>query len=348
MRRPVLYIWKRNVMKESINAIVPDFTLMLYLLLIVLFTIYGATTAFLIPYIEKWLEPFITQVNLHYFLDNPLSKDTIDSYVKIAEEGLDFSVYFLLAVLVKHLCKQIMDTANHLSGNQPTFTFTDEALPANRKHTQAIFAGYIRRLRKALRRECRPFKYIYTIEGEPVTRCPSAAAGEGNRWEITPWREGKRWEQLDTAAQDSAEAPTRLHTHCFLHLRKEDYEAVRSLWPYGQVYISQMKVNELTTFQRLANYVTKESRAGAKGNGARAYTPSTNLEQPVESGHWCSEFEGITLPMGAEKIASGADCNEIYGSSTEYLSYRMPRETQQPQPYKSKGKVYSKKSRPQS
>lgn len=122
MRRPVLYIWKRNVMKESINAIVPDFTLMLYLLLIVLFTIYGATTAFLIPYIEKWLEPFITQVNLHYFLDNPLSKDTIDSYVKIAEEGLDFSVYFLLAVLVKHLCKQIMDTANHLSGNQPTFT----------------------------------------------------------------------------------------------------------------------------------------------------------------------------------------------------------------------------------
>ena len=68
-RKTVLYIWKRNVMKESINAIVPDFTLMLYLLLIVLFTIYGATTAFLIPYIEKWLEPFITQVNLHYFLD---------------------------------------------------------------------------------------------------------------------------------------------------------------------------------------------------------------------------------------------------------------------------------------
>ena len=128
MRRPVLYIWKRNVMKESINAIVPDFTLMRYLLLIVLFTIYGATTAFLIPYIEKWLEPFITQVNLHYFLDNPLSKDTIDSYVKIAEEGLDFSVYFLLAVLVKHLCKQIMDTANHLSGNQPTFTAKVENL----------------------------------------------------------------------------------------------------------------------------------------------------------------------------------------------------------------------------
>ena len=229
-----------------------------------------------------------------------------------------------------------------------TFTFTDEALPTNRKHTQAIFAGYIRSLKKALSREGRPFKYIYTIEGEPLSICPAAAPVAGSRWEITPWREGKRWEQLDTVAQDSAETPTRLHTHCFLHLRKEDYEAVRSLWPYGQVYISPMKVNELTTFQRLANYVTKESRAGAKGNGVRAYTPSTNLDQPVESGHWCSEFEGVTLPMGAEKIASGADSNEIYGSSTEYLSYRMPRDTQQPQPYKSKGKVYSKKSRPQS
>ena len=229
-----------------------------------------------------------------------------------------------------------------------TYTFTDEALPANRKHTKTIFAGYLRNLRNVWKQSARPFKYIYTIEGEPLTSCPAAAPVAGNRWEITPWREDKRWEQLDTAAQEGAEPPTRLHIHCFFLLQKADWEAVKALWPYGQVYISQMKVNELTTFQRLANYVTKESRAGAKGNGARAYTPSTNLEQPVIDGHWCSEFEGIALPMGAEKISSGADCNEIYGSSMEYLFYRMPRDTQQPQPYKSKGKVYSKKTRPQS
>ena len=229
-----------------------------------------------------------------------------------------------------------------------TFTFTDEALPANRKHAKAIFAGYIRSLRKAWKQSARPFKYIYTIEGEPLTSCPTAAPVAGNRWEITPWREEKRWEQLDTAAQEGAEPPVRLHIHCFFLLQKTDYEAVKALWPYGQVYISQMKVNELTTFQRLANYVTKESRAGTKGNGARAYTPSTNLEQPVIDGHWCNEFEGIALPRGAEKIASGADCNEVYGSSVEYLFCRMPRGALQPQPYKSKGKVYSQKSRPQS
>lgn len=229
-----------------------------------------------------------------------------------------------------------------------TFTFTDEALPANRKHAKAIFAGYLRGLRKAWKQSARPFKYIYTIEGEPLTSCPAAAPVAGNRWEITPWREEKRWEQLDTAAQEGTEPPVRLHIHCFFLLQKTDYEAVKALWPYGQVHISQMKVNELTTFQRLANYVTKEIRAGTKGNGARAYTPSTNLDQPVIDGHWCNEFEGIALPRGAEKIASGADCNEVYGSSVEYLFCRMPRGAPQPQPYKSKGKVYSQKSRPQS
>ena len=229
-----------------------------------------------------------------------------------------------------------------------TFTFADEALPANRKHTKAIFAGYIRRLKKALNREGRPFKYIYTIEGEPLTNYPAAAPVVGNRWEIKPWKEKKRWEQLDTPARDGTETPKRFHAHGFLYLRKEDYETVRSLWPYGQVYISPMKVNELTTFKRLANYVTKESRIGVKGNGDRSYVPSTNLAQPVENGHWCSEFEGIVLPMGAERIDSNDYKDDIYGSSWEYLSYRMPRDTHQPQPYKSKGKVYSKKSRLQS
>lgn len=228
-----------------------------------------------------------------------------------------------------------------------TFTFTDETLPANRKHTKAIFVDYLRKLRPEWKRTDRAFKYLYTIEGEPLSACPTAAPVAGQRWEVAPWRDEKRWEQLDTAAQDAPEGPTRFHVHCFFLLRKADHEVVKALWPYGQVYISQMKVNELTTFQRLANYVTKESRTGVKGNGTRAYTPSTNLEKPVIDGHWCTEFEGITLPMGAEKISSGGDSNEIYGSSMEYTFYRMPRPTTPSQPYKSKGKLNHKKSRAQ-
>lgn len=228
-----------------------------------------------------------------------------------------------------------------------TFTFSDDTLPANRKHARGIFTDYLRKLRTEWKRSNREFKYLYTIEGEPLSACPSAAQVAGQRWEVAPWRDEKRWEQLDTAAQAEPEAPTRFHVHCFLLLRKADYETVKALWPYGQVYISQMKVNELTTFERLACYVTKESRSGTKGNGARAYTPSLNLEQPTIDGHWCTEFEGITLPMGAEKISSGTDSNEIYGSSMEYAFYRMPRPAQQPKPYKGKGRLNRKKSAPQ-
>ena len=229
-----------------------------------------------------------------------------------------------------------------------TFTFRDETLPANSKHTKVIFADYLRKMRAEWRRTGRELRYIYTVEGEAVAAFPSAAPVTGQRWEITPWKDTKRWEMLDTAPQEAPEAPTRFHVHCFLILQKSDYETVKSLWPYGQVYISQMKVNEVTTFQRLSNYVTKESRTGIKGNGARAYVPSCNLDKHQETGHWCNEFEGITLPKGAESIRQGTERNDIYGSSVEFLVYRNPRPPQQPQPYKSKGKVYNKKTRPQS
>lgn len=100
-----------------------------------------------------------------------------------------------------------------------------------------------------------------------------------------------------------------------------------------------MKINEPTTFTRLASYVTKEKRSAQKGNGARAYVPSLGLDQPEPGGRWCSEFEGITLPKGAEEIKSGSEHDEIYGTSVEYLLYRLPRPQQMPQPYKSKGSL---------
>ena len=115
-----------------------------------------------------------------------------------------------------------------------TFTFTDETLPANRKHTKAIFTGYIRSLKKALSRDDRPFKYIYTIEGEPLTSCPAAAPVAGNRWEITPWREERRWEQLDTAAPDSAETTTRLHAHSSFFWGKRTMRPSEAFGPMGK------------------------------------------------------------------------------------------------------------------
>lgn len=217
-----------------------------------------------------------------------------------------------------------------------TFTFGPGHEPANQKHTKEIFAGFIRKLRPYLKDK----RYIYTVEGTDLKRCPSAAPVEAMEWEKTPWRQKERWEQLDSSAQQQPqEEETRLHIHCFLNLEKGECETVRALWPYGNVYISQMKVNETHSFLRLASYVTKEKREDKKGNGARAYIPSKNLEQPVITGHWCAEHEGIVLPQGAELIAGGSDYEAVYGSSMEYKYFRLPRPTQRPEPYKSKGKI---------
>ena len=221
-----------------------------------------------------------------------------------------------------------------------TFTFQEDNQPANAKHTQRIFADYLKKLRPEFQRQGRSMKYIYTVEGKPLAVAPEAFCVDSQQWEIAPWRDRERWAEMDdVAAQEESETATRLHVHCFLLLEKGDYEAVKALWPYGQVYISQMKVNELTTFQRLASYVTKEKREGEKGNGVRSYIPSVDLDKPVITGHWCSEYEGIMLPYGAEEIKSGSERDEIYGTSMEYIFYRMPRPQQTPQPYKGKGQL---------
>ena len=227
-----------------------------------------------------------------------------------------------------------------------TFTFKPGAEPANQKHAGKIFAGFVRKLRPYLKDS----RYIYVVEGTPLKSCPSAAPVEDMEWEKAPWRKKERWEQLDSSDQGDAKGEEiRLHIHCFLNLEKGESETVRALWPYGQVYISQMKVNEIHSFSRLASYVTKEKRDDKKGNGARAYIPSKNLEKPVVTGHWCSEHEGIVLPHGAEAIKRGAEYDDVYGSYMEYLYYRLPRPQQPPEPYKSKGKIKGQptKSRPE-
>lgn len=226
-----------------------------------------------------------------------------------------------------------------------TFTFRDDQLPANQKHARLIFRDFLNQLRKEWHRHSRELRYIYTVEGDPLSLSPSAAAVSSLPWEITPWREQERWAQMDDqTAQDDTETSIRLHVHCFLLLQKEDCETVKALWPHGQVYINAMKVNELTTFQRLAAYVTKEKRTDATGksNGSRAYIPSLNLEQPVTDGHWCADYEGIQLPKGAEEIRSGSERDDVYGTSMEYILYRLPRPQQVPQPYKSKGRLQKK------
>lgn len=227
-----------------------------------------------------------------------------------------------------------------------TFTFDDDNLPANRKHAQSIIVSTFRALKKEFRRQGRDMKYIYVVEGESLSTAPDAVPVAAQPWEIAPWREREKWAEMDLLpATGSQEPPTRFHVHGFLILQKEDYETVRALWPYGHVYINPMRVNDLMTFQRLANYATKEARDNDLPNGMRVYTPSLGLEQPTTEGHWCNDYEGIALPQGAEQLDRGSAVNDIYGSSMEYLYCRMPRPQQPPQPYTGKGRIDRRKRR---
>lgn len=226
-----------------------------------------------------------------------------------------------------------------------TLTFAASKLPATRKDAKALTAKYFVDIRKEWKRRNKDNpKYIYTIEGETLASRPDARSIDADSWELTPWRDRNRWENMSAVAdQEATEQPTRFHVHCFLLLDKADYETVKAFWPYGHVYINPMKVNEISTFQRLACYVMKERRDGAKPNGDRAYIPSKNLEQPVTTGYWCHDYEAIEPPHGAELIESGRE--DTYYTSFQYCSYRLPRAQQLPQPYTSRGRLGNKKLR---
>lgn len=215
-----------------------------------------------------------------------------------------------------------------------TFTFRDSDLPASRKEATERFARYRRKLARDFSRRGVDFPSIYVVEGDAGTGPEQVS----QTWEVSPWRDRRKWERLDGEASQE-EAPTRFHVHCFLLLRREDFDTVRSLWLWGHVFISPMKVNALSTFRRLAAYVTKEARAGKLHPGQRCYIPSQNLEKPQISGHWCSEFEGIAVPASAEEIRRGSEQNPEFGASMEYVFYRMPRPTPETKPYRSRGRL---------
>ena len=195
----------------------------------------------------------------------------------------------------------------------------------------------IRKAQPAFRLRGADFPYIYTIEGQPSRKLPQA----DSTWETAPWRASRQWDALDDNAEDElCEDAVRLHCHMFLLLPDtEDRELLRSLWPHGRIYINHIRVNDFRSFERLAAYVTKESRLGTRPEHERAYVPSLGLLKPTVDGHWCGESEGIALPYGAERLRSGESHDDTYNSHSEWITYRFPRPATAPKPYQSKGRI---------
>lgn len=220
-----------------------------------------------------------------------------------------------------------------------TLTFDDAHLPDSRCGVRDRVKKSIRQMRPYFRNRGDPFPVIYTVEGQPERHLPQA----DNNWEVAPWKDSIRWNSLDeNSDNDLNEETVRLHAHMFLLLpEKSDWDHVRAAWPYGHVYINYIKVNDFRSFQRLAAYVTKESRLGVRPENEKSYIPSQGLIQPQVDGHWCGESETIGMPMGAEYLGDGHDRDYIAGYERTWISYRFPRGANQPKPYVPKGRIFS-------
>lgn len=218
-----------------------------------------------------------------------------------------------------------------------TLTFDDDHLPTSRDGVRACVKKSIRQMRPYFRNRGDPFPVIYTVEGQPERQLPQA----DSNWEVAPWKDSRRWDALDEKSEDDLNEETvRLHAHMFLLLpEKSDWDHVRSAWPYGHVYINYIKVNDFRSFQRLAAYVTKESRLGTRPENEKAYVPSQGLIKPEKYGRWCNEAEGIRMPMGAEWLGDGHERDFVTGHEREWITYRFPRPTNPPKAYESKGRI---------
>lgn len=223
-----------------------------------------------------------------------------------------------------------------------TFTVRDDQMPQSRADMKARMSAFMQNCRKEFARQGREFKFVYTVEGNTAPSV-DAADPSGIPWEIEPWSDKRRWDMVDDVnAKDTHDAPVRIHAHCCLLLNKTDYDTIRSFWSYGHVYINAMRVNHPDTFAKIAAYMMKDVRNGKSPAQERGYIPSLNLEKPTVDGWWCSEFEGIAIPDGAETIERQLLSTNLYGAAEEHAFYRLPRDRQLPGPYKSKGSLNRK------
>lgn len=219
-----------------------------------------------------------------------------------------------------------------------TLDYNNQHLPNSRDAVKDHVKKLIRKARHAFRMAGLEFPVIYTVEGQPN----SALRPAESMWEVAPWKDQRKWDALDEDSEDElTEETVRLHAHAFMLLpTDEDRALIRSLWPHGKVNINYIRVNDFRSFQRLAAYVTKESRMGVRPPGERSYIPSLGLIQPEIDGRWCDEGEGLSLPSTAEELRRGGNHDASTNSHLEYLTYRFPRDNiASPKPYKSKGRI---------
>lgn len=162
-----------------------------------------------------------------------------------------------------------------------TLTYRDADLPAKRAEAVKNVRKFLKQLREHRKARGQVLKYVYTTEEK--------------------------------------HGAARLHHHLVINATERDIEAIRSLWPYGDI-IDLVYVRD-RDYDTLARYMTKESVEG-RPVGTQMWTRSRNLEQPVVESCFVPDDTALAVPPGCFVLEREERATE-YGSYS-YIKYRVP------------------------
>ena len=159
-------------------------------------------------------------------------------------------------------------------------TFAPEHLPSTYAELQEKVRGFYDVLRTVRRKQGKETKYIYAPHHT-----------EKIRW----------------------------HVHSLINAAgPEDWETIKSLWPWGDVHIKRIADTEYSSPDAMAGYLIGgwEDRP----NSARAWCASTNLEKTVATTYREHDPSAtLELPQGCQ-LCEADHWETVYGSY-EYLSF---------------------------
>lgn len=170
-----------------------------------------------------------------------------------------------------------------------TLTYDDDHIPANRAEGVKRVKKFLTTLRAARRKRGQSLTYIYVTE---------QLSSEGGR----------------------------LHHHLIINGTGDDYDTIRSLWPWGDVVnIEHLDVGGNDDgYATLAKYLTKEPlECGKSEIGTRTWVPSLGLIRPKPETAELSDNETITAPPGAYILSAPAPSRNEFGEYT-YIKYLLP------------------------
>ncbi len=185
-----------------------------------------------------------------------------------------------------------------------TLTYDEGHLPESKAQAAKLMQRFFRRLRQVRRSRGQELRYVYVTEGFHAAQAD------------------------EYFGDDRGLEDRRIHHHMVINAAgPEDWEELRSLWPYGG-YL-RFEPLDVHYYQELAKYLTKEAREfGRAKPGERTWRASRNLAKyEVEYIEIPSDSVTLSPPAGAVDYRQFSEHNP-YGFAdcigARYLLFDTP------------------------